>query len=359
MTAGVRLGLNFLPTVGPKVIDARDFYDECLELCELGDRLDFSHVKTVEHYFCEWGGYSPDPIAFLSAVAMRTSRVRLVTGAVIPAFTHPIRLAASLAVLDNLSGGRLDAGFARAFLPREFEAFGVPMAESRQRFEEGVEAVRRLWCDEQFRWEGTFHQFGPLPALLPRPAQQPCPPMFVAATISPESFEWAGRHGYHLMIIPVVASHERLAELLVRYRDARAAAGHTSVPRMHVSYQCYVAANEDEASERAEAHHEAYRQLQIEAYSSWNGVRSTAYPGYEKMLEAVRDTRFERLRADGKVIVGDVDSTTEQLLGVARRYPDAEISLHVRYGAIRHDEAVRTVTLLGERVLPRLAGAGR
>ncbi|MGH3784169.1 MAG: LLM class flavin-dependent oxidoreductase [Pseudonocardiaceae bacterium] len=356
---GLRLGLNFLPTVGPKVTGAHDFYNQCMDLCVLGDRLGFSHVKAVEHYFCEWGGYSPDPIAFLSAVAMKTSRVRLVTGAVVPAFTHPIRLAASLSVLDNLSGGRLDAGFARGFLPSEFEAFGVPMAQSRARFEEGIEAVRRLWCDEQFRWEGTFHQFGPLPPLLPRPMQEPCPPIFVAATISPESFEWAGRHGYQLMIIPVVASHERLADLLIHYRDARAAAGHLSAPRIHVSYQCYVAEREDEAVERAAAHYAAYRDLQIEAYSSWDGVESADYPGYQRMLDAVRSTQFERLHEDDKVIVGDVDGTIEKLLGVGRRYPGAEISLHVRYGNIPQAEAVRTVTLLGEQVLPRLAGADR
>lgn len=358
MTAGVRVGLNFLPTVGPKTAEASAFYDECLQLCVLADRTGFSHVKTVEHYFHEWGGYSPDPVAFLTAVAMRTTNVRLVTGAVTPAFTHPIRQAASLAVLDNLSGGRLDAGFGRAFLPSEFEAFGVPMDESRGRFEEGVEAVRRLWTDEQFRWDGTFHQFGPLPALLPRPAQRPHPPMFVAATVSAESFEWAGRQGLNLMIIPVVASHDRLTELLARYRDARAAAGYGSPPRMHVSYQCYVSEDGREAAERAEAHYEAYRELQIEAYSSWADVRSAAYPGYENMLNAVRDARFDALVADTKVIVGDPGSAADQLLEVARRYPGAEISLHVRYGDIPHEEALRTVSLLGERVLPRLAGAG-
>jgi alkanesulfonate monooxygenase SsuD/methylene tetrahydromethanopterin reductase-like flavin-dependent oxidoreductase (luciferase family) len=355
-TGGVRLGLNFLPTVGPKEATGAEFYAECLELCELGDRLGFVHVKAVEHFFCEWGGYSPDPIAFLCAVAARTKNVRLVTGAVVPAFTHPIHLAASLAVLDNLSGGRLDAGFARAFLPLEFAAFGVPMSQSRERFEEGIEAVERLWREERFRWDGTFHSFGPLPPLLPRPAQDPCPPIFVAATISPETFEWAGRHGYHLMIIPLVAGDERLSELLARYRTARAEAGHRSAARTHVSYQCYVAENGREAVERAAAHYEVYRAKQIEAYSSWSGVESTQYPGYEKMLDAVRQTKFAALHETGKVIVGDVDEVAAKLRAVADRYPGAEISLHVRYGGISHQEAVRSVILLGERVLPRLTG---
>ncbi|GDY40075.1 hypothetical protein SANT12839_009570 [Streptomyces antimycoticus] len=223
----MKVGLNFLPTVGPGEMPAERFYDEIIELSELADRLSFSHVKLVEHHFHEWGGYSPDPVALLSAIARRTTRVRLVTGAVTPAFTHPIKLAASLSVLDNLSHGRLDAGFGRAFLPSEFEAFGVDMADSRALLEENVEAVERLWTDEGFRWEGRFHRFGPLPAMLPRPAQLPRPPVFIAATTSPETFTWAASKGYHLMIIPVVASHEKLTGLLDLYRATRIEHGHS------------------------------------------------------------------------------------------------------------------------------------
>ncbi|UED87490.1 LLM class flavin-dependent oxidoreductase [Streptomyces profundus] len=351
----MKVGLNFLPTVGPKEASAAEYYRECLELCVLADDLGLSHVKAVEHYFTEWGGYSPDPVAFLSAVSAVTSRIRLVTGAVIPAFTHPIRQAASLAVLDNLSDGRLDAGFARAFLPAEFEAFDVPLSQSRPRFEEGVRAVEQLWTAERFRWDGTFHRFGPLPPLLPRPAQSPGPPIFVAATVSPESFEWAGRHGYHLMIIPLVASHERLSALLDRYREARADAGHSlESARMHVSYHLYVAEDAAEAMARAAAHYTAYQEKQLAAYASWDGVRSDQYPGYEKMLDAVRSTTFADLHAAGKVIAGGVDAVTEQLREVGRRYPGAEVSVHVRYGDTSHSEALRTVRLLGERVLPRL-----
>ena len=89
--------------------------------------------------------------------------MRLVTGAVLPVFNHPLKLAAELAMLDCLSNGRLDAGFARAFLPEEFDAFQVPMDESRVRFEEGIRAVKRLWTEPEVRFDGRFHQFGPVP----------------------------------------------------------------------------------------------------------------------------------------------------------------------------------------------------
>ena len=86
---------------------------------------------------------------FLSAIAARTKRVRLTTGAVIPAFHHPAHLGGDLAMLDNMSRGRLDAGFGRAFLPKEFEVYGVPMEESRPRFEEAIGMIRRLWTEER------------------------------------------------------------------------------------------------------------------------------------------------------------------------------------------------------------------
>ncbi|GLF92841.1 LLM class flavin-dependent oxidoreductase [Streptomyces yaizuensis] len=353
----MRIGLNFLPTLAPEELPAAEFYADCLDLCTTADRLGFAHVKAVEHYFHPWGGYSPDPVAFLSAVAARTHRVRLVTGACVPAFTHPVKLAASLAVLDNLSGGRLDAGFGRAFLPTEFAAFGVPMDESKDRMREGVDAVVRLWSGGGFRWEGTFHRFGPLPVLLPRPAQRPHPPVYVAATVSEDSFVWAGERGHNLMIIPIVASHGRLAGLLERYREARAAHGHPGPGRVHVSYHAYVAPDRAEALAEAERHFADYTAKQLEAYASWRDVRSDQYPGYEHMEAAVRGTRFQDLLDAGNVIAGSPADAADALQEIAARYPGAETSLHVRYGDISQDAAMRTVTLLGRDVLPKVADA--
>ncbi|MCB5910257.1 LLM class flavin-dependent oxidoreductase [Streptomyces pinistramenti] len=354
----MKLGINFLPTVGPAEAAADQFYDDCLELGAEADELGFHHVKMVEHHFHEWGGYSPDPVALLSAMARHTRRVRLVTGAVTPAFTHPIKLASSLLVLDNLSHGRLDAGFGRAFLPSEFAAFGVNMDDSRALLEENVEAIHRLWTDSGFRWEGRFHRFGPLPPLLPRPAQQPAPPVFIAATTSPETFVWAGRHGYHLMVMPVVASHEKLTGLLESYRRARTEHGHSRSHRLHVSYHAYVAESHAEAVERAEEHYEAYRDKQIEAYSSWRGSASAQYPGYERMEAAARNTTLSDLMAADNVVIGGVAEVGAALRRIHDLYPGAEISLHCRYGSITQPEALRTVRLLGEKVLPDLASIG-
>src|SRR5262249_5135453 len=115
----MKFGLNFFPSFRAADYSTADYFAQCLRLAECADRLGLSSIKTVEHYFYDYGGRSPNPVVFLAAVAARTRRIRLITGAVIPAFNNPVKQAAELALLDNLSDGRLDVGFGRAFIPKE------------------------------------------------------------------------------------------------------------------------------------------------------------------------------------------------------------------------------------------------
>jgi len=104
-------------------------------------------VRTVEHYFHPYGGYSPNPLVFLSAAAAVTRSIRLVTGAVLPVFNNPLKLAGEIGMVDAISGGRLEAGFARAFLPHEFARFGFPWRKaaraSRKGSSKSVACLRR------------------------------------------------------------------------------------------------------------------------------------------------------------------------------------------------------------------------
>src|SRR5438309_105917 len=129
----MQFGVQFFPDVRPEEKSAEAYFQEALDLAEEADRLGYSHIRIVEHYFHYYGGYSPNPIVFLAAAAQRTRRARLVTGAVLPAFNHPLKLAGEIAMLDALSPGRLDVGFARAFLPHEFPRFGRSPGESVER----------------------------------------------------------------------------------------------------------------------------------------------------------------------------------------------------------------------------------
>ena len=224
----MEFGINFFPSVGPSEKSAAQYWHEALRITEISEVLGFTHIRTVEHYFHPYGGYSPNPCIFLAAAAQRTRTTRLVTGAVLPVFNNPLKLAGELAMLDALSNGRLEIGFARAFLPHEFERFRVSLDESRARFTEGLDQVKRLLEEENVTVEGQFHSFRDVTS-LPRPTQTPRPPIWVAVTATPESFETAGKNGYFIMCIPIYAA--TLRELIGLYREAWRAAGHPETAR--------------------------------------------------------------------------------------------------------------------------------
>src|SRR3989475_9730516 len=221
----MKFGIDYFPDVHPDRVSGQQSFADVLDLAEEADRLGYDSVKIVEHYFTSYGGYSPDPCVFLAACSQRARRMRMVTGAVLPVFNHPLKLAAQLTMLDAISGGRLDVGVARAFLPYEFDAFGVSMEESRARFEEGIEALRRLWTEENVTFEGKFHRFKNVTS-LPRPTQTADPPIWIAAVVRPESFVWAGERGCNIVVGPYLGEHHELADKLELYRQALRDHGH-------------------------------------------------------------------------------------------------------------------------------------
>ena len=245
----MKFGLNFFPSFRPSDLSTAAYFDQVLRMCERADQLGYRSVKAVEHYFHDYGGQTPNPVVLLSAIAARTRRLRLITGAVIPAFNHPVKLAGELAMLDNVSGGRLDVGFGRAFIPKEFEVFGISMDESRARFEEGIDIITRLWTEDRVTYQGKFHRFNDVHS-TPRPVQKPHPPIWVAAVMSEESFVAAGRRGDNLMIVPYAGSVERARDLVRVYRRAWRDAGHPpGAEQIQVSLHCYVAETQREAIE--------------------------------------------------------------------------------------------------------------
>jgi alkanesulfonate monooxygenase SsuD/methylene tetrahydromethanopterin reductase-like flavin-dependent oxidoreductase (luciferase family) len=349
----MKFGVNFFPTVDPSDAPAHRVYDENLRLAALADTLGYEHIKTVEHYFFGYGGYSPDPVTFLAAAAARTTRIRLVTGAVIPAFTHPIKLAGKLAMLDNLSKGRLDVGFGRAFLPDEFEAFGITMDSSRARFDEGVAACKLLWSTAEAVWEGPFHRFGPV-TMLPRPYQRPHPPIFVATAASMESCTNAGIAGHHLQLAPFVGTRERIRDLLDTYRKAWIDGGNESgSERIQLSYTLYLADDRAHALRTGKQYEENYVQKLTEAVESWTTTNSSAYPGYDKIVEQVKKIDFTAAVRDNKILAGTPEDVREQIATIGEWYgTDVSLSMRVNPGTMPVEEAAHTLRQFASTIAP-------
>jgi alkanesulfonate monooxygenase SsuD/methylene tetrahydromethanopterin reductase-like flavin-dependent oxidoreductase (luciferase family) len=349
----MQVGIQFFPDIGPAEKSARDYWQEALHLVGLCDRYGYSHVRTVEHYFHPYGGYSPNPIVFLAAAAQVTKHARLVTGAVLPAFGHPLKMAAELAMLDALCDGRLDIGFARAFLPHEFARFGVKLDESRARFDEGMEQVRLLLEQENASHAGRFHSFHDVTS-LPRPTQRPRPPFFVAVLATRESFERAGAAGHGVMAIPMAGG--AMAELIDAYRSARTRAGPAGRGTVMLAFHMLCHEDQQEAERIAREPLNRYLRSLVAAASDWmSGESSADYPGYDKIITGLAQETFETQVAKCAAWVGTPECILDTAASYRRQIGDFEIaSLQVNFNDIGMEEAVSSMRLFGEKVLPHL-----
>jgi len=197
-------------------------YERALNRIQIMDRTGYDTVWLAEHHFTD---YSVCPSVHLMGmyVAGRTQNLRIGTAVSLAPIYHPLRLAEEVAMLDVLTGGRVNWGAGRGFDPTEFRAFGVPPEESKARFREGVEIVLAAWSNERLNWNGEYWHFEDV-EVLPKPAQKPHPPTWVAAG-SPDAVEWAGSKGIDVMLGPH-ADYAGMRRYYDTYVDALAANGH-------------------------------------------------------------------------------------------------------------------------------------
>jgi luciferase family oxidoreductase group 1 len=222
-------------------------YERALNRIEIMDKTGYEAVWLAEHHFST---YSVCPSVHLMGmqVAARTRRLRIGTAVTLAAFYHPLRIAEEVALLDVLSGGRVNWGAGRGFDFTEFEIFGVPVAESKSRFREGVEIVLAAWRNERLTWDSQHWQFNDV-EVLPKPAQRPHPPVWVAGS-SADSVAWAGELGHGVMLSPhlpfqTIDEHQKI------FRSALQKHGHSGDRKIPVARLLAVADTEAEAAETA------------------------------------------------------------------------------------------------------------
>ncbi|MBW2270155.1 MAG: LLM class flavin-dependent oxidoreductase [Deltaproteobacteria bacterium] len=194
-----------------------DIYANSLDQAERVDDLGFDHIWLTEHHFVE-DGYLPSPLAVSGALAARTRNVMLGQDVLLLPHYHPVRLAEDLAVLDNLSRGRMMLGVGMGYVPAEFAALGSHRKQRLSRMEEGLDILELAWQQERFDYEGKRYQLSDV-RVRPRPVQEGGPPTWIAAMSEAGALR-AARRGAHLLpqgdraavLDPYLARVDRAAE---------------------------------------------------------------------------------------------------------------------------------------------------
>jgi alkanesulfonate monooxygenase SsuD/methylene tetrahydromethanopterin reductase-like flavin-dependent oxidoreductase (luciferase family) len=208
----------------------QEAFEEVLTTADLAELLGFDSIWMAERHFSPPGGVTlissigAAPLLLATALAMRTSRLRIGTAVLLLPLGHPVRLAEEVATLDHLSRGRLNLGIGRSSFPRAYEGYLIPYEESRERFREYLDVMRLAWTQPRFSYTGRFYRCQDL-EVLPKPYQQPHPPLHQAASTR-ETFVAVGTMGLSLLVALIGTPMSELATMIAAYQAAWQAAGH-------------------------------------------------------------------------------------------------------------------------------------
>lgn len=196
-------------------VDWNTLYKETLEQAALADRMGFDTLWMVEHHFLIGFSGSPCPEVMFGALSQVTKRMRIGFGVSILPYHHPVRVAERVALLDQLTDGRIEVGTGRSNVYEQV-GLGIDPRDTRAMWEESITMLPKIWQSEEFSWEGRFWSV-PKRRVLPKPYQKPHPPLYLACTQT-DSFNIAAEKGIGVLSSSTFAS-TILAEHVKRYRE--------------------------------------------------------------------------------------------------------------------------------------------
>ena len=266
-------------------VDHSQAWENLVELSLMAENGGFGTVWIGEHHSMEYT-ISPSPMPQLAYLAARTSRIRLGAGTIIAPFWNPIRVAGEAALLDVISGGRAEVGLARGAYQFEFDRLmgGLSATEGGKHLRELVPAVRELWQGD-YAHDGEIWQF-PTSTSVPKPVQQPTPPMWIAAR-DPASHDFAVAEGCNVMVTPLMKGDEEVVDLKDKFETA--IANHPEVtqrPEIMVLRHTHVHAESDPDGWRPAA--EAVGRYD-RTFDAWFGNKTTPENGF---LEPSPESKF-------------------------------------------------------------------
>ena len=369
-------------------IDWNSLYKETLAQCELADQVGFDNVWFVEHHFLTGFSGSPSQDAIFGALSRITKNIRIGYGVCILPYHHPVRVAERVALVDQLTDGRVEFGTGRSNAYEQM-GLGIDPRNTRALWEESIAMLPQIWQSEEFSWEGE-HWNVPKRRVLPKPFQKPHPRMYLACTQT-ESFRLAAEKGIGVLSSASYATAV-LAEHVKVYREALA---HANPVGAFVNefwgnnVHAYCGADNDEARELAALSMKTffgpdkpYIAGRINAYEelleAWGGVPDHLQADFGRWLRqsdeahraqaeqsgisldagpgaaraAVAQLDANTLADRGVIIAGNPDSCAQAV----RMYEDIgvdQVMMIMQTETIPHEKVMSSIELFGKEVIPR------
>ena len=211
-------------------------FAQSFELVDGAERWGLDAMWLGELHFDPARSVLSSPLCVASAIAARTQRMKIGLAVQVLPLCHPLRLAEEAATVDQISNGRLIFGVGRSGVARTYEAYGVPYAESRERFAEILDIVQKAWTQDKVSYQGRYHRFENV-AVVPKPYQQPTPPIRVAAT-SADTFVSIGRQGLPIFVAVRYETAPEIAPHVAAYREAVATSADAAARRRVPACSC-------------------------------------------------------------------------------------------------------------------------
>lgn len=333
-----------------------------VELAVRADRLGLDSFWLGEHHFSRHGILA-DAMVMASHVAARTERIRIGTAVIALPLHNPVRVAEQVAIVDHLSGGRIDVGVGIGYQRREFAGLGLDIGEARARFVEGLDVLVRAWTSETLTYEGRYTRIAPGDGVgvYPRPLQRPHPPIYQAVSTTPASVDLAASRGLPIIVGGPTDVLGRAPETIALWRERMRAHGRDPAGHDLPCLQNVFVAETDEAARAAlERIDPAWSLRVLQRVGSPIGPDGRTPAGYEHWVERWR--RRERadgsaVRTDAPQLFGSPDTVARQVEAL-RAQGIEHVFGRFTVPGMPFGQVLRSLELFATEVVPRFRGGG-
>jgi len=334
----------------------REAFDEAFTTATNAEDWGFDGVWLAERHFARPGSgraipsVVSSPLIFATAIAAKTTRIRIGTAVLVLPLGHPVRMAEEVATLDNISQGRLDLGIGRSGFPWAYDGYDIPYSESRARFREYFDVMKLAWTEDQFSYDGEYYNFKDV-CLVPKPYQDPHPPLRYACSTR-DTFAAMGEFGLPIFAGIGGANVDDVAEAVSDYRAAWKEAGHPGAGDVILRVGIYVAEDGQRAlSEPRESTMSYYTRIR-------QGLIQTSV-SYDGDIRAQRAQRLASMTYEDALEDRLIYGTPDQVIARMKEWRDrlglSGVIMEPNVGGlISPDRLEASIRLFGKEVAPQL-----